>query len=407
MTEWRRTKRVLVTEAHTIGSLAVIRSLGRAGYHVMACSSRKDALGFLSNFARESVCSPDYADEAFVPWFDELIEAASIDAIVPSEGLLLALMPRLQLYGHLLPCSSGVELVRLCLSKCDLFDSFGGTGAPDELRKNLPKYRLIDCAGRTPSGAELLAALGSPLYFKADAVYSRRSGASGVHRELSPEGVQNRVERLSSEFRRFLVQAHVHGVGVGVFFLVWEDEVRARFMHLRLHEVPHTGGVSSYRRSWWQQAIYDDALRRVRHTRWNGVSMFEYRWDSRSQRFCLMEMNSRFWGSLHLALYSGVDFPRLLLDAFFRRPDEPVLDFPRDVRSRLTVPGEVEYVWSRLKDKTLPLLSRLWSVMEFWVLSANPGVKSDLLFPGDRGLFWARLQKFLQDHLKSIAEPSR
>ena len=25
-----------------------------------------------------------------------------------------------------------------------------------------------------------------------------------------------------------------------------------------------------------------------------------------------MEMNSRFWGSLHLALYSGVDFPHLL-----------------------------------------------------------------------------------------------
>jgi biotin carboxylase len=53
-----------------------------------------------------------------------------------------------------------------------------------------------------------------------------------------------------------------------------------------------------------------DAKVRAAHLGWQGVGMFEYRWDLTSGRFFLMEFNSRFWGSLHLAMFAGVDFPR-------------------------------------------------------------------------------------------------
>lgn len=41
--------------------------------------------------------------------------------------------------------------------------------------------------------------------------------------------------------------------------------------------------------------------------------MVEYKRDLRTGRTVLMEVNGRFWGSLQLAIDSGVDFPRLLL----------------------------------------------------------------------------------------------
>lgn len=127
--------------------------------------------------------------------------------------------------------------------------------------------------------------------------------------------------------------------------------------------------------------------------------MFEYRWNPDDDRFYLMEFNSRFWGSLHLALYAQVDFPRLLADAYFGHPAPAVLDYP-EVRSRWTFPRELEYVLSCLKDGELPPARRLWPVLEFFLLGLNPGVHSDLNFPGDRALYARAMvravRKFLQ-----------
>jgi protein-tyrosine-phosphatase len=42
--------------------------------------------------------------------------------------------------------------------------------------------------------------------------------------------------------------------------------------------------------------------------------MVEFRVDPETGRFWLMEINGRFWGSLPLAIFAGVDFPPALLD---------------------------------------------------------------------------------------------
>jgi hypothetical protein len=122
--------------------------------------------------------------------------------------------------------------------------------------------------------------------------------------------------------------------------------------------------------------------------------MMEYRWEPGTNRFHFIEMNGRFWGSLHLALFAGVDFPALLVDAHVGRPLPELGVFPRGVRCRYTVPREIQYVWSRLRDRRLSARSKLWSLMEFVLLSLHPGVRSDLLFPGDRHLYWRRIARF-------------
>ncbi len=63
--DWRSDCPVLVTDAHTLGSLAVIRSLGRAGYPVHACSQQLDALGFFSTFSSKHVVYPSYSNPDF------------------------------------------------------------------------------------------------------------------------------------------------------------------------------------------------------------------------------------------------------------------------------------------------------------------------------------------------------
>jgi hypothetical protein len=144
--------------------------------------------------------------------------------------------------------------------------------------------------------------------------------------------------------------------------------------------------------------VLSDARALMQHLKWEGVGMFEYRWNPATDRFYLMEFNSRLWGSLHLALFAGVDFPRLQADAFFGHAQEPVLAY-QSVRARLTFPRELQYVSSCLKDSSLPLARRLWPMAEFFLLGANPRVYSDLNFPGDRALYGRMFVRTIQTYL--------
>ena len=51
----------------------------------------------------------------------------------------------------------------------------------------------------------------------------------------------------------------------------------------------------------------------------------EFRVDMNTDRFWLLEINGRFWGSLPLAIFAGVDFPRMLVELLLydRVPEVP------------------------------------------------------------------------------------
>lgn len=396
---WRARHPVLVAEAQTIGALGVIRSLGRAGYPVLACSPDPDAIGFHSRFARTSLPHPPYDDQqALLRWLRHVISARHIDLIIPSERMLLALRPAFEDLREHLPLAKDMGRVYRGMSKFDLFAAFADLRAPAALRAHLPPYVLIDENDTASPG--LCAELGPRVFIKGDACHSKsESQCAGLVEPVPQAAIASAIARLRPRYRRLLIQGFVPGIGVGVFFLRWEKNILAHFMHRRLHEVPPEGGVSSLRSSWWHQAIYDDARARIEHLDWQGVAMFEYRWDPRTDEFHLIEMNARFWGSIHLALYAGVDFPRLLADAFFGRPAHS----PRyrlGVRSRLTFPGEVGYVLSSLRQRTLPWRQRWAAIPEFAALSLNPYVKSDLLFPRDTIVYWLMLARTLKHMLK-------
>src|SRR4029077_449257 len=136
--------------------------------------------------------------------------------------------------------------------------------------------------------------------------HSRGHEGSAVYPVRSAGEALESLKGLSRTYKKILIEGHVPGRGAGVFFLHWRGRLLAEFMHLRVHEVPHTGGVSSYRRSWWHQGMRDDGLAKLQAMDWEGVAMMEYRWNPSTDDFWFLEMNGRFWGSLHLALFAGV-----------------------------------------------------------------------------------------------------
>jgi hypothetical protein len=387
---WRIDCPVLVTDAHTLGSLACIHSLGRAGYPVHACAQQPNALGFFSAFSKARATCPSYSDPLFLEWLPEYVKKHRIHAIVPSEGFLLAIRSFFHEFSSLLPFSSSESVIYPAMSKFDQFAIMSQGSVPATAGDHLPPFLLLQKERELP-GAEAFESLGQPLFVKTDSCHSRSCEGGAVHRVSTGVEARQLSQQLLQEFAKVLVQGHVPGRGAGVFFLAWDGQPLAEFMHLRVHEVPHTGGVSSYRRSWWHQGIRDDALAKTKAMSWQGVCMLEYRWDPATDQFHFLEMNARFWGSLHLALFAGVDFPALLLDAFFGHTPGRILGPSKETTCRYTFPRELMYVWSRWKDKHISWPSKLDDALEFFLLGLNPKVHSDLWFPGDRMLYWRQL----------------
>jgi predicted ATP-grasp superfamily ATP-dependent carboligase len=109
-----------------------------------------------------------------------------------------------------------------------------------------------------------------------------------------------------------LVQRFVPGQGAGIFALYGESGPLAWFAHKRIREKPPSGGVSVLSESAdVDSRMKDMAARLLSASHWMGVAMIEYRVTPDGTPY-LMEVNGRFWGSLQLAIDSGVDFPWLL-----------------------------------------------------------------------------------------------
>ncbi len=215
-------------------------------------------------------------------------------------------------------------------------------------------------------------------------------------RASGAEDALDKLAKLAGDFDGALVQGYVAGRGAGAYLFRWNGKILARTMHLRLHECPHTGGASSYRKTFWHDAMMADAEAKLAALDWQGVAMVEYRWDENSDRFSLIEINLRFWGSLHLDLYAGVDFPRLLADAFlFGEYPETMVEGRQGVFCRNTIPSEIGYLFSLWRDDQVEWGTKVGAGLEAVALQLNPFVHDDLFYPGDRMLFFDQLSDFL------------
>ena len=384
---WRNDRPVLVFQVHSVAAVGVVRSLGRAGYPIHAASPDPNAIGLHSRYATRSVVTPPYSHPEFLQWLRHYIATNSIAAIEPS-GILQLFRPYFDEFLPYLPIARDQQSVYSCLTKYDVFRRLmDGTG-DSRVSKNLPDTLLVKST--TTIDQTRLANLRYPIFLKVDSVYSVTGKPSDVVPAKNFNDAWSHIDDLLMHYNRITIQEFVPGQGAAVAFVIWPDQIRAEFMNLCLHEVPHRGGFCSLRASWYHPEVLEDARLKIAHLGWRGVAMLEYRFDRDTGKFYFIELNARFWAALHVALYSRADLPRLLMDAFFGHT-EPQIPYEIGVKSRFTFPHEIGYVLSMWRDPEVPSLRRLSSLIEFFLLFFDPRIQSDFYFPGDRGLYWRQL----------------
>jgi predicted ATP-grasp superfamily ATP-dependent carboligase len=128
----------------------------------------------------------------------------------------------------------------------------------------------------------------------------------------TPAEFQSAYSDISRRSSAVLIQQYVEGEGTGYFALMHNGELRAEFAHRRIRDVHPTGSGSAVRVSIEPAPeIRRAGLEILGALQWHGVAMVEFRWQpDKSPVF--MEVNGRFWNSLPLACYAGMDFPALL-----------------------------------------------------------------------------------------------
>jgi predicted ATP-grasp superfamily ATP-dependent carboligase len=382
---------VLVTDAARGSALAIIRSLGRAGYRVVAADASPRALGFRSRFAGARVVTPppDRDPKAFVEAVLVAAREHGVDLVIPvTDAAILPLSASRERFPR--PC-------RLVLPEPGALET-----AWDKLRTVELGMKLGIPVPRTclvRSRAEALACasqIGWPLVMK-----PRRSavlGEGGV--EAFHVAFARDEEELALRMRGFegrcdvLLQAYSSGAGTGVELICRGGRPVAAFQHERLREVPLHGGASSFRRSVpLDPVLYAHSTRILAALEWTGLAMVEFKVGACGPK--LMEINGRPWGSLPLAIASGVDFPRLLAEIALDEgaPGEaaPLPPYALGVRSRNP---DLEVVWigSVLRGTRrypfLPLPRRREALRAIAQLF-DPRVHSDLWTLGDPlpGLF--------------------
>jgi predicted ATP-grasp superfamily ATP-dependent carboligase len=145
-----------------------------------------------------------------------------------------------------------------------------------------------------------------------------------------------------------IVQEHIQGPEYGFFALFNNGQLKAKFQHKRLLSMSYTGGASVLRISVYFKELDDLGIKLLKALNWHGPAMVEFKFDSRDKKFKLMEINPRFWGSLSVAIDSGVDFPYLYYQIAANGDCEDVLEYRSNVVSHY-VAGELVYLMSLVK----------------------------------------------------------
>lgn len=145
----------------------------------------------------------------------------------------------------------------------------------------------------------------------------RGNSAKGVFYPESGKATLSLCRELCENYdlaadRYPVVQERISGDGWGVSCLYWHGERIASFTHQRLREKTATGGTSTLRESIRNPLLESYAHKLLDSMNWHGLAMVEFKYDSVNQLGWFIEINPRLWGSLHLAIESGVDFPALL-----------------------------------------------------------------------------------------------
>lgn len=340
---------VLVTDGDQRSTLAVVRALGSAGIPVTVGETRTPSLAGSSRFATRNVRypSPQQDPEGFQQFLRQESQSGDYRMLLPMTDVTVILASDLavDLLPHIALPFPAQERILAAQDKGYLLRLAQQAGIQSPATWE---------PGDQISLGEIASSIAYPAVLKPR--FSRwRSGGSWITGSVEyVESAQDLITQYMTVHAQVpgpLIQEKIEGEGRGVFLLVWNGELKAAFCHRRLREKPPWGGVSVYRESLpLDQEMVEKSFALLKALEWRGAAMLEFKMDRRDGTPKLMEMNSRFWGSLQLATDAGLNFPLLLYRLACGESVTPQFEYRAGVKSRWLL-GDLDHLWLTLTPR--------------------------------------------------------
>ncbi len=350
-----------MTDGNQRAALAVTRSLGHHGVTVITADSCSPTLSSRSKYA---VASEVYADpnelEAFIASIRRIVKLHRIRTIIPiAEITLFTLLQHREALGDVEIPFDSYEKISLLSDKAKLVELCQEKGFP------CPKSVYYE------NGVAALAAIRDfefPVVLKP---YKSRIFSEGVWistgvKYAASEAELHQLCTSNPVFAGFpfMIQEYIEGHGQGIFLLCDHGKPVATFCHKRLREKPPSGGVSvlceSVEPPQEMLAIAGDLLSSVA---WHGVAMVEFKVNDMRGPF-IMEVNTRFWGSLQLAVDAGVDFPYLLWQMYSGKPTTTISNYKTGQRLRWLI-GDLDRLYLVIRSPDFSVSQKLRELLSF------------------------------------------
>jgi predicted ATP-grasp superfamily ATP-dependent carboligase len=325
-------RRVIVTSAQERFALAACRTLGTAGYSVVAVADVTPAAGHWSRCAAERhvLVDPRRDPAGFVDGLAAIARAGSGEAPLLFPGTDAALMAVSSRRARLDPFAFiGLpphDVVDACTDKIRLQDASrkAGVAAPEAV--------VCSALSEAPAAAE---ELGYPVVLKAQRTFFELNGRV-QQRGSTLADDRAAVERLAARFGLpFLVQKAIRGDAYSAAGVATEEGLLAFAVARYIRTWPPEGGNVAFAETVEPPTGLGDAVGGLMaDLGWRGIFELELMRDE-DGRFHAIDLNPRLYGSLALASAAGTPFAAIWCDHLVGAPP------PRQTTAR---PG-VRYRW--------------------------------------------------------------
>lgn len=391
-------KGAIVTWARGGSSINAIRSLGRKNIRVVAIDSSRDSPGFHSKYTKKSCLSPCYNEDfnSYAKFLYETCRDENCPVILPMDEASVYVISKFGPKFSKVASKTWVdyEQLEMTQNREKLFN------LANELNIPIPRYFVPDGRIRSSNGIDGPWVLKPKLSL---VINSNKIVRGSVRYAKDIDELNEIATEMKKKGQDPIVQEYIPGTGYGFFALYNKGSIRACFQHRRLREASYVGGAASLRESVDIPELKNEGLKIPEELKWHGPLMVEFRRDQRDGKFKLMEVNPRFWGSLNLAISSGVDFPFLFYKMAIDGDCDSVLSYRVGVK-RKTFNLELIHLISCLRDSPLPgiiVRPSFWKTL-LSVLHAGFTVQDDYISRDDLSPFARQILmtgREFQEHL--------
>lgn len=349
--------RVLVLDGDSQASLSVVASLGSRGVDVTVGEVDANSIGSHSRYVdREFVYpNPRKRPVAFADELAAFLEETDHFAVIPTRDDTTTVVARNKQRLADTDTAVGVEdweRFERVADKARTFEFAADLGVPT------PDTRTPESLADVEAFAEDLP---YPVIVKSRSKHVADDDGRLYTHEVDSDDYADSPAELLETYRRLLhasegtrsepplVQECVPGQTTTTVGVAEDGEFLAHFQERRLRTTPASGGSSTLIRGFRDETMLAHAREVVAELGWTGPIQVEFMWTP-DDEFYLVEVNGRYWGSLPLAVASGVDVPWLhfaLLAGV--TPRLPCL-YREDVVQQRLLYGDLKWLAEQLVD---------------------------------------------------------